>query len=219
MAWELVARALRQDESHPRNYAFYAEQFRRYPELLVVAHEDSGPAATGVAAAESGASASGTPAGSGAAEDGKDPFAGRLVGALLAHAGPGYVHVGKLAVTEGQRGRGVGSALLREVERAAAAVARRPRLTLGADPNAVPFYVRHGYRPGILLQQTGEDSPDRLQEAARRHLPEGEVAWWTAEDGVGTLLVHVDAVDPAVLPQLRAALPGGSVYRVYTKSV
>jgi ribosomal protein S18 acetylase RimI-like enzyme len=219
LAWELVARILRQDESHPRNYGFYAEQFRRYPDLLVVAYEDSVSTTPPVAAAGSGGSTFGAPPVSGTAAAGEDPFAGGLVGALLAHAGPGYVHVGKLAVTEGQRGRGVGTALLREVERAAAAVAHRPRLTLGADPNAVPFYVRHGYRSGILLQQTGEDSLDRLQEAARRHLPEGEAGWSTTEDDTSTLLVLVDTVDPAALSQLRAAVPGGSVYRMYTKSL
>jgi ribosomal protein S18 acetylase RimI-like enzyme len=206
-AWVLVAEILHQDETHPRNFAFYAEQFRRYPELLLIAHDDSVRAAP-----------PGGPTVPEAPDPKTSPFAGILVGALLAHAAAAYVYIGKLAVGREQRGRGVGSALLREVERAARATGL-PRLVLGADPAAVPFYLKHGYRPGILLQQTGMGGMDGVRAAVQTHLPDRATAWSAAENGVSVLLVHVDAVEPALLSQLRTALPEGTVQHVYTKQV
>ncbi len=58
-----------------------------------------------------------------------------------------------MAVLEGWRGRGVGSAILRGLEMEAASMGLR-RLELQARAAAVKFYARHGYRaigPGKVL--------------------------------------------------------------------
>lgn len=79
---------------------------------------------------------------------------GRVVGAGRTHFNtPTEAQVRGMAVEEDWRGRGVGGAILRELEaRAAAAGARR--IVLSARDAAVRFYERHGYlveRPGEAL--------------------------------------------------------------------
>jgi ribosomal protein S18 acetylase RimI-like enzyme len=136
-AWRLVAAILHQADTHPRNYDFYAGHFPRHPELLLVAL-----AGGGGASALAGAGPGGHEAGE------------TLCGALLAHAEPDYVWIGKLAVAAGHRRRGAGSALLALVERNAAAGGYR-RLMLGAAPEAEAFYARRGYRPEHRRPPTG----------------------------------------------------------------
>lgn len=78
----------------------------------------------------------------------------RVIGAGRAHFNsPAEAQVRGMAVEEDWRGRGVGSLILRELERRAAAAGAR-RMILSARDTAVPFYQRHGYtveRPGKLL--------------------------------------------------------------------
>jgi ribosomal protein S18 acetylase RimI-like enzyme len=136
-AWRLVAEILHQDDSHPRNYAFYAHHFPRHPELLLVALAPGGGAADSAVA------------GSGEHEAGET-----LCGALLAHAEADYVWIGKLAVAAGWRRRGAGSALLELVEHNAAARGYG-RLMLGAAPEAEAFYARRGYRTEHRRPPTG----------------------------------------------------------------
>src|SRR4051794_14790383 len=106
-AWRLVAEVLQQDDTHPRNFAFYARHLPHHPELLLVAlaPDEESPATTpqppGSAEALS-AAAAGAPQ--------------SIYGALLAHAEPDYVWIGKLAVAADYRRRGAGSALLSLVE-------------------------------------------------------------------------------------------------------
>jgi len=90
--------------------------------------------------------------------------AGTLCGALLAHAEPDYVWIGKLTVAAGHRRRGAGSALLALVERNAAA-GGYGRLMLGAAPEAEAFYARHGYRPEHHRPPTGP--PQRVFAKSR----------------------------------------------------
>jgi GNAT superfamily N-acetyltransferase len=80
--------------------------------------------------------------------------AGRVIGAGRAHFNtPAEAQVRGMAVEEAWRGRGVGAALLRDLE-AAARAAGAVRMILSARDAAAPFYARHGYaveRPGELL--------------------------------------------------------------------
>jgi predicted GNAT family N-acyltransferase len=62
-------------------------------------------------------------------------------------------HIGRMAVLRAWRGQGVGSALLAELMRIAAARGLR-RVMLNAQVQAVPFYLRHGF------QAEGDEFPD-----------------------------------------------------------
>ncbi|MFN0069382.1 MAG: GNAT family N-acetyltransferase [Limisphaerales bacterium] len=79
---------------------------------------------------------------------------GRVIGAGRAHFNsPDEAQVRGMAVEEDWRGRGVGGAILRELERRAAAAGAH-RMILSARDVAVPFYRGHGYvveRPGETL--------------------------------------------------------------------
>jgi ribosomal protein S18 acetylase RimI-like enzyme len=138
-AWRLVADVLAQDDSHPRNYAFYARHFPHRPDLLLVAltpHRGTDEAA-----------------------DQRSKAPGSICGALLAHVEPEYVWIGKLAVAAEYRRCGAGSALLSLAERNAAAAGYR-RLMLGAAPEAEAFYARRGYHPE--LRQPPAGPPQRV---------------------------------------------------------
>ncbi len=150
-AWRLVADVLRQDDSHPRNYPFYARHFPSHPQLLLIAlaaprdNASHQPAdgRTRAASRMSASSAAGTVVHAGGET---------LCGALLAHAEPEYVWIGKLAVAAEYRGCGAGSAFLALLERNAAAAGYR-RLMLGAARDAEPFYTHRGYHPTVLQHQ------------------------------------------------------------------
>jgi predicted GNAT family N-acyltransferase len=55
-------------------------------------------------------------------------------------------HIGRMAVLRTWRGRGAGSTLLSTLMEMARALGMR-RLTLNAQIQAVPFYLRHGFQP------------------------------------------------------------------------
>lgn len=77
---------------------------------------------------------------------------GRVIGAGRAHFNsPDEAQVRGMAVEEDWRGRGVGGALLRELEARAAAGGAR-RMILSARDVAVPFYQRQGY----VVERQGE---------------------------------------------------------------
>lgn len=82
--------------------------------------------------------------------DGRVVGTGRLVPGRVATDGslePADVRtVGRMAVTENVRGRGVGALLLAELERLAAAHGA-PAVELHAQVHARPFYERAGYSP------------------------------------------------------------------------
>src|SRR5207248_924348 len=148
-AWCLVAEILHQDDSHPRNYAFYARHFPHHPELLLIALAAGQAASTAPEDAATAAKDAASPAASQATSLSTSstltPSGEVVCGALLAHAEPDYVWIGKLAVAAGHRQHGAGSALLTLIEQNALAAGHH-QLMLGAAPDAEAFYSRRGYR-------------------------------------------------------------------------
>ena len=69
---------------------------------------------------------------------------GQVVGTCRLVIRGGVVRLGRLAVTRGRRGRGVGRAVLEEAERAARATGAE-RLSLHAQAHAKALYARAGY--------------------------------------------------------------------------
>ena len=64
-------------------------------------------------------------------------------------------HIGRVAVRATWRGRGVGSALLRDLIACARADAH-PRVRLNAQEHAMPFYARFGFAPsGPPFEEAG----------------------------------------------------------------
>jgi ribosomal protein S18 acetylase RimI-like enzyme len=72
---------------------------------------------------------------------------GRVVGAVRASMKGSTMHVGRLTVAPDQQGKGIGSALLRQVEQAAPAGTQKYALFTGHLSRAnLRLYERHGYR-------------------------------------------------------------------------
>jgi len=84
----------------------------------------------------------------------------RMIGAVRAQAEAEVLHVGRLVVAPDQQGRGLGTALLRSVERSAGPEVRRAALFTGHLSFAnIRLYERLGYveerreelKPGVVL--------------------------------------------------------------------
>jgi ribosomal protein S18 acetylase RimI-like enzyme len=88
----------------------------------------------------------------------------RIVGSVRAHAGDGAWHIGRLVVAPDLQGRGIGTALIREIEQHAPAEVDRFTVTTGpkSAPN-IRLYERHGYRQvpndNILIRLTKQREP------------------------------------------------------------
>lgn len=64
-------------------------------------------------------------------------------------------HIGRMAVLKAWRGRGVGSAILAALMKAARGRGDA-RIELSAQVHAVPFYVAHGFKPvGEVYEEAG----------------------------------------------------------------
>ncbi len=73
---------------------------------------------------------------------------GRGVGtARLLDQGSGRFTVGRVAVLEQERGRGIGAELMKACEEVARRSDEQATLVLDAQVTAVPFYEKLGYRP------------------------------------------------------------------------
>lgn len=77
-----------------------------------------------------------------------DELENRLAGVLAADNE--LSHISLLFIHPEYARRGVGTALLRLVERATA----QPGLTVNAEPTAVPFYVKNGFVPTTGVNET-----------------------------------------------------------------
>lgn len=90
----------------------------------------------------------------------------RVVGAVQARAEAGVLHVGRLVVAPDQQGRGIGTALLDAVERAAPPGARRATLFTGDRSTAnLRLYRRAGY-----VEQRREPLPGSTSGVVLVHL-------------------------------------------------
>lgn len=68
-----------------------------------------------------------------------------LVGAVRAHMAEGVVHIGRLIVTPAEQRKGIGSALLRNVEELFPSAARFELFTGSRSEDNIRLYRKHGY--------------------------------------------------------------------------
>lgn len=92
---------------------------------------------------------------------------GKIVGCVRGITSNGVCTIRALVVDPAHQGKGIGSSLLRELERALPHVARFDLTTNPVMEGNVPFYERHGYRvteitqhsPTITLAQMSKQVP------------------------------------------------------------
>jgi GNAT superfamily N-acetyltransferase len=143
--------------------------------------------------------------------------AGELVGVLLGSLQGDAVLVGELVVVPEWRGRGVGRALVREIERAALA-AGKPQLRLGSAEGAEGFYVRQGFSPTLFITLDGDGTAPALERYLAGALPERSKLV-EQDAGFSKAFVPLDGLDGALLEHVERELPGAHAGYLFNKAL
>ncbi len=138
----------------------------------------------------------------------------RICGCILARIDEDHVLVGPVAVAEDSRRRGIGSAMMRQLE-ANAKELGQDSLLLGAREEAAPFYVSCGFQPHLFIQLHEPDSLARLQA-----LNEGyEIAWQSEENGKSKLMLRMARVDKDLQHKYEQTFPNCYTQYVFIKNI
>lgn len=93
---------------------------------------------------------------------------GAIVGCVRGITANGICVIRALAVDPGQHGQGIGSSLLRELERTLPDVERFDLTTNPVMERNVPFYERHGYRVTEITQHSPTITLAQMSKRAAR---------------------------------------------------
>ena len=113
----------------------------------------------------------------------------RICGCVLASIEDDHVMVGPVAVAEDLRRRGIGSAMIREVETRAKEIGQST-LILGAAEEAEPFYLSCGFQPNLFIQLPEPDSVGRLESLNEVY----EIAWKAEQEGWSRLMLRTPEI-------------------------
>ncbi len=144
---------------------------------------------------------------------------GRVVGLALASVGPDgdAAVVGEMAVEPDYQRRGVGRAMLAEVEARAAARGLR-HLALGADEDVAGFYLACGWTTTVQATIRGPDRRAVLERLQAEELAGYQVADQQENGLAMRLWVPVDGYDTAFAEQV-SGLEGCSALVIFTKKL
>jgi len=139
---------------------------------------------------------------------------GNICGCVLARIDEDHVLVGPVAVAEGLRRRGIGAAMMRELESQAKAL-RQDTILLGALEEDELFYVRCGYQPNLFIQLHEPDSVERLEA-----LNEGyAVVWKDERNGKSKLMLQMATIDKRLQKKYDQAFPNCYTQYVFIKHI
>lgn len=149
--------------------------------------------------------------------------AGTVQGALLAsdRGRDGSLLISGLGVFPEHRHRGVGTALLAEVERRARQRGK-VRLLTGAADGTEPFYLNSGFTPRLYIEITGGESTTALESLLADRLAAYNVLWSDSGKTLnGEALSKAILNVPGLMPELRESLereiPGCHTQHLLTK--
>ncbi len=149
--------------------------------------------------------------------------AGTVQGALLAsdRGRDGSLLIGGLGVFPEYQRRGVGTALLAEVERRARQRGK-VRLLLGAADDSEQFYLKCGFTPRLYIEITGDKSTATLQSLLADRLAAYNVLWSDSGKTLNGEALSKAVLDiPGLMPELRQSLerdvPGCHTQHLFTK--
>ncbi len=135
-----------------------------------------------------------------------------VVGSVFGWGNNGAVTIGHCGVAEAHRGKGIGSALMVEVERRATDLGCS-RITLGALEDAEEFYAKLGYS-GSLLIQSETHSIDELKDLNERY----EVIGTNVYEGtVNQVWLRLPATDRELQRKYEETLPGCGTQMTFGK--
>ena len=136
-----------------------------------------------------------------------------ICGSVFGWVSNGGVTVGHCGVDSAYRSKGVGSALMLELEKRAKDLGHH-RITLGAVEEAEGFYEKLGYT-GSLLVQSEEHSVDELKSVNKSY----EVIVTNVYDGtVNQVWLRLPSIDRELQRKYEQALPGCYTQMTYGKT-
>ncbi|HEY8349375.1 MAG TPA: GNAT family N-acetyltransferase [Clostridia bacterium] len=138
---------------------------------------------------------------------------GVICGTVLAWIDNGAVTVATCCVDAAYRGKGIGKALMLEVEKRAKALGYHG-IALGAAEGAEGFYEKLGYQ-GSLLIQSEKHSIDELKSFNTKY----EVIYTNIYDGtVNQVCLRLPSIDREFQRKYEEAFPGCSTQMVFGKT-
>lgn len=144
--------------------------------------------------------------------------AGTVQGALLAsdRGRDGSLLIGGLGVFPEYQRRGVGTALLAEVERRARQRGK-VRLLLGAADDSEQFYLKCGFTPRLYIEITGDKSTATLQSLLADRLAAYNVLWSDMGEQLSKAILDVPGLMPELRESLEREIPGCHTQHLFTK--
>ena len=136
-----------------------------------------------------------------------------ICGSVFAWVDNGAVTIGPCCVDNAYRGKGVGSALMIEVEKRVKDLGYRG-MTLGAVEGAEGFYEKLGYT-GSLLIQSRKHSIDELKSLNKKY----EVIGTNVYDGtINQVWLRLPAIDRELQRKYEETFPGCYTQMVFGKT-
>lgn len=140
--------------------------------------------------------------------------AGKVIGCVLARIEDDHVLVGPVAVAEAYRRRGLGKALMGEVERQASNIGQHT-LLLGALEDAEPFYVACGFQPHLFVQYPEAGFLPQLRALNRGY----DVVWEAQDGGWSRLMMRTPAIDKVLQHTYESQFPSCATQTVFIKAI
>ena len=140
--------------------------------------------------------------------------AGAIVGCALGGIDDDHVLVGPVAVSQPLRQRGIGRAMMTELERQTRAVGHNT-LILGSAEDAEAFYLKCGYQPNLFVQLPDAAALPKLKTVNHDYA----VAWEAAQDGWSKLMLRTPRIDRALQRRFESAFPACHTQTVFIKSI
>lgn len=139
---------------------------------------------------------------------------GDVIGCVLARIEDDHVLVGPVAVDEAHRRRGIGQAMLDEVERQAK-VLRQSTLILGATEDAEPFYLACGFKPHLFVQFPEASYLPQLRALNRKY----DIVWEAQDGGWSRLMLRTPAIDKTLQHAYESQFPNCATQTVFIKEI
>ncbi len=142
-------------------------------------------------------------------------YEGRIIGCMMGSIEDDHVLVGPVAVAESYRGRGIGKAMVKELEARSKQLGHHT-LILGAAEEAEPFYLKCGFDAHLFVQLP---EPARLNQlkALNPHYP---VAWEAKDDnGWSKLMLRTPKIDKSLQERYERAFPSCATQTVFIKNI
>lgn len=139
---------------------------------------------------------------------------GNVCGCALASVDGGHVLIGEMAVAAEWRRKGIGAAMMKELEKQARLMGYGT-LLLGAREEAEPFYLSCGFQPNLFIQLP---QPGCLEQLKSMN-PDYEIVWSAQDTEWSKLMLRTPRIDKPLQRRYEQAFPNCHTQYVFTKKI